>query len=128
MAFGGEIDQDLMDKWIPRKNQIIMIELLAVVLVLKKFGNELSGKRITGLIDSEPVLDALIKGQSQQEDMQKLIRVFWDLVAHHNIIIYLDRVSTDSNPADGMSRDGQSEAEALGWHIVPIEQRDLDSL
>jgi len=128
MAFGVEIDQDLMDKWIPRKNQIIMIELLAVVLVLKKFGNELSGKRITGLIDSEPVLDALIKGQSQQEDMQKLIRVFWDLVAHHNIIIYLDRVSTDSNPADGMSRDGQSEAEALGWHIVPIEQRDLDSL
>jgi hypothetical protein len=121
VAFGINVDQNTMDKWLPRKNQIAMIELLAAVMVIVHFGPELSGKRVTGLIDSEPVLDALIKGQSQQEDMQKLIRVSWDLVSDYDISIYLDRVSTDSNPADGMSRDGAEEAAALGWRIVPVD-------
>ena len=59
-------------------------------------------------------MDALTKGQSRQDDMQKLIRRIWDIVADHQIILYLGRVSTDSNPSDGMSREGEEEAEALG--------------
>ena len=84
-------------------------------------GHELAGKRVIGLIDSEPVLDALVKGQSQQEDMLKLLRIFWELVAEHQITLYLDRVSTDSNPADGMSRNGEAEAKELGWEIETTE-------
>ena len=70
-----------------------------------------------GLIDSECALDALIKGNSKFEDVIELIRIFWDLIARYNIEIYLDRVSTDANPSDGMSRDGEQEARDLGWDI-----------
>ncbi len=80
----------------------------------------LAGKRVIGLIDSGCVLDALIKGQSQKDDVQKLIKCFSDLVAEHNILLYLDRVSSDTNPADGMSRDGEEEAKAMGWRVDPV--------
>ncbi len=69
------------------------------------------------LIDSQCALDALIKGQSKFSDVIKILRVFWDLVAEYHIELYLDRVSSDANPADGMSRDGRAEAEAMGWSI-----------
>ena len=49
--------------------------------------------------------------------MLGLLKVFWDLIAAHSIDVYLDRVSTDANPSDGMSRDGEQEAIALGWNI-----------
>jgi hypothetical protein len=123
-AFGVEVPQYLMDKWLARENQIAMIELFAAVMVLEQWGPELTGKRVIGMIDSECVLDALIKGQSRQDDMQKLIRRFWDIVADHQINLYLDRVSTDSNPSDGMSREGEEEAEALGWEIEPAQFPD----
>ncbi len=116
-AIGKVVPEHPIKKWIPRKNQIAMIELLAVVMVIVHHGPELAGKRVMGLIDSEPVLDALIKGQSKHEDVIYLLRIFWDLIAEYQIAIYLDRVSTDSNPSDGMSRDGEDEAEELGWEI-----------
>ena len=40
-------------------------------------------------------------------------RVQADLASVH-IMLYLDRVSTDSTPADGMPRDGEKEARELG--------------
>jgi len=113
-----------MSKWLARDNQIAMIELFAAVMVLEQWGPELTGKRAIGMIDSECVLDALIKGQSRQDDMQKMTRRFWDIVADHQINLYLDRASTDSNPSDGMSREGEEEAEALGWEVEPAQFPD----
>ena len=73
--------QDVVDKWIPRKNQIMLIEIFAAVLTIYHFGSELQGKRLLGLIDSESALDALIKGQSKFQDVILLVKVFWDLIA-----------------------------------------------
>ena len=53
--------------------------------------------------------------------MVKLVKQFWDLVAEYQIDVYLDRVSTDANPSDGMSRDGKAEAEAMGWNIEQVQ-------
>ena len=93
------------------------MQLFAAVLAIHHWGAELAGKRVSMFIDSECVLDALVKGQSQQEDMLVLLKVFWDIVAEHQINLYLDKVSTDSNPSDGMSRDGEQQAEDMGWDI-----------
>ena len=67
------------------------------------------------MIDSECALDALIKGQSKFSDVVKLVNFFWDQVAEFQVDIYLDKVSTDANPADGPSRNKVEEARALGW-------------
>jgi len=106
-----------MDRWLPRSNQIALVEIFAAVMTISHFGPELQGKRVIGLIDSECALDALIKGNSKFEDVIGLIRVFWELIAEFQIEIYLDRVSTGANPSDGMSRDGEQEARDIGWLI-----------
>jgi hypothetical protein len=117
VAFSLIVPEDLIKRWLPRKNQIALVEAFAVVMAISHFGAELTGKRLIALVDSECALDALIKGQSKFEDVLGLLKVFWDLIAAHSIDVYLDRVSTDANPSDGMSRDGEQEAIALGWNI-----------
>ena len=47
---------------------------------------------------------ALIKGYSAREDVCELVGVFWDLAVDLRAQIYIDRVPTDANPADGPSR------------------------
>jgi hypothetical protein len=103
--------------WIPRKNQIALVEIFGAVLALSHFGPELAGKRLTMFIDSECALDALIKGQSKFSDVIKLVKVFWELVADFHVDVYLDKVSTDANPSDGVSRGKIKEAISLGWKI-----------
>jgi hypothetical protein len=94
-----------------------MVELLAAVLALHHYGPELSGKRLIFLIDSQAALDAIIKGYSRKDDVCGLITVFWTLVHDHNVMVYLDRVSTDANVSDGVSRSKVKEAIAIGWEI-----------
>lgn len=49
--------------------------------------------------------------------MLVLLKVFWDLVAKQQIMVYLDKVSPGSNPYDGMSRNGEEEAREMGWRV-----------
>ena len=56
--------------------------------------------------------------------MIKLVKVFWEVVAEFRLDVYLDRVSTDANPSDGMSRDKHKEAEARGWKVVETKFPD----
>ena len=120
VAFGIDVPEHVIGRWIPRKNQIALIELLAPVLLIHHFGSELGSKRVMGLIDSEPVLDALVKGQSKFKDVLELLKLFWDMVAEFGIDLYLDRVSTDANISDGVSRDKMDEAEEWGWNIEDV--------
>ena len=68
-----EVPGHLIKTWIPRANQIALIELFGAVLAISHFGPELMGKRVMILIDSESALDLAIKGQSKFQDVIKLI-------------------------------------------------------
>ena len=68
VGFSCEVPHQLPAAWLPRKNQIALAELPAAVQVLKQWREELVGKLVIGLIDSDCVLDALAKGQARQED------------------------------------------------------------
>jgi len=111
------VPENMIKTWIPRKNQIALIELFGAVLFVAHFGPEIAGKRIILLVDSESALDALIKGQSKFSDVIRLVKVFWEFVAEFHLDIYLDRVSTDANPSDGLSRGKIKDAKDLLWEI-----------
>ena len=114
-GFSIVVPANLIRTWLPRENQIALVEIFAAVLIMAHFGHELANKRVILLVDSECALDALIKGQSKFSDVIKLVKIFWDLVADHQVDVYLDRVSTDANPSDGLSRGREEEAEGWGW-------------
>ena len=91
---------DLIEKWIPRKSQIAMVELFATVVALQIFKPWITGSWSLLFVDSEPVQGALVKGYSAREDLCELVGVFWNLALEFQINFYIGRVPTDSNPAD----------------------------
>ena len=110
------IPKSTVDKWLTRKNQIAMVELFAPNFAMHLFEEELKDKKVLRFVDSEPVEGALVKGCSSREDMSELIGKFWSQAARIRCNVYIDRVSTDANPADGPSRPMKPEPEpALGW-------------
>ena len=44
------------------------------------------------------------RGDELPPGVIKLVKVFWGLVADYSLDVYLDRVSTDANPTDGLAR------------------------
>lgn len=59
LQFGARVPQKLIDRWLPRKSQIAMVEMFAVVVALRTFDAEILNKWILMFVDSEPVQGAL---------------------------------------------------------------------
>ena len=79
--------------------------MIAPILATYTFRDQLTGKDVLILIDSEPVESALVKGYSSKGDLCELIAVFWDLVLSLQCNAFIDPISSDANPADWPSRD-----------------------
>ena len=115
VQFTEVVPKRIIKKWIPRKTQIVPIEMIAPILALETFRDRLVGADVIILIDSEAVEAALIKGYSSKEDLYDLISVFWDVVFELQIRVFIDRVATDANPADWPSRGDLTRGEKAGW-------------
>ena len=118
VQFGCKVDQTLIDRWIPRKSQIAMVELFATVVALATFKEFLEGKWCLLFVDSEPVQGALVKGYSAKEDPCELVGIFWSIALDLKVNLYIDRVPTDANPSDPPSRADLQTGSALGWRTV----------
>jgi len=114
------VPETIIAKWLDRKTQIVMIELVAAVAALQTFSHQLRGKSLLLFVDAEAVEGALIKGYSARSDICQLISVFWDLALELKCLIYIDRVPTDANVADGPSRLNFHDADQAGWVRTPI--------
>ena len=125
IQFGCKVGMDLIEKWIPRKSQIAMVELFATVVALQTFKPWISSSWSLLFVDSEPVQGALVKGYSAREDLCELVGVFWKLALDVHINLYIDRVPTDSNPADPPSRRRLDIGQSLGWDTIPAVFPDL---
>ena len=118
VQFGCSVSQDLIDKWLPRKSQIAMVEMFATVVALATFAPWIKDSWSLLFVDSEPVQGALVKGYSAKEDLCELVGVFWRLALEIQVNLYIDRVPTDSNPSDPPSRDQLDVGRKLGWLTI----------
>lgn len=116
--FTAVVPDEIKERWLERATQIMPIEMLAPVVALSTFADRLVGADIFLFIDSESVEAALIKGYSSRSDMCEIITLFWDLALELKARIFIDRVSTDANPADWPSRNKLWIGEAAGWSTV----------
>ena len=114
-----------------------MIELLGALAAIDHLALRLRGRRAILLVDSELVESALIIGGSNKEDMNELVTIFWDVVLRNDTCLFITRVPTDSNPADGPSRGFFTELELRGgkWEtmspsdkVLSIKARDENLL
>ena len=125
VQFTAIVPDEVKQSWLSRATQIIPIEMLAPILALSTFADRLAAADVILLIDSEVVEAALIKGYSRKADVCSLVSLFWELALKLKVRIFIDRVSTDANPADWPSRDQMHKGEAVGWvtrdAVWPVE-------
>ena len=118
LQFTSIVPKSVQKRWLTRKTQIVPVEMIAAVLALTTFSDRIRNCDMIILIDSEAVEAALVKGYSSKEDLCLLISKFWDEVFDLKVRVFIDRVSTDSNPADWPSRNDLATGEKAGWATV----------
>ena len=102
-------------KWPHRATQIIPIEMMGPILALCTFGDRLIDADVIVLIGTEVVEAVLVKGYATKADVCELISTFWNLALDLRCRIFIDRVSTDANPADWPPRNELIEGQNTGW-------------
>ena len=94
------------------------VQLLRRQVRLRVRGHDRVG-RVLLFVDSEPVEAALIKGYSAKEDLCEPVGIFWDVALELKCSIYIDRVPTDSNPADPPPRGDLECSHRCGCRSLP---------
>ncbi|MDP6526749.1 MAG: hypothetical protein QGH15_21310 [Kiritimatiellia bacterium] len=83
---------------------IAFFEALCVLQLLKKYGRELEGGTLILYEDNDNVGHSLVKGWSKRDILNPIIEAVWLAAARMGLRIRVERVDSDSNPADCPSR------------------------
>ena len=104
----------LVSQFLPRgDNQIGMLELLAPILALGTWPETFCNVLWTAWIDNQGVLHNLLKGGSLAEDANVLIGRMWMHLASCDSDLFVERVESKSNVADGPTRHDFSDVTRL---------------
>ena len=85
-------------------HDIFEIEAIGPLIVLSMWGHLMHGMLWTHYIDNTGAQAALVKGSSSVDSATILAAHFWSAVAAASIHAWLDRVASESNPVDALSR------------------------
>ena len=86
-------------------NNITNLELLAIVLGMSTFAHRLAGQNVRIWSDNTGSEWITRKGAAKNENANKAVHALWSLAALKHIGVWVDRVPTDANIADGPSRE-----------------------
>ena len=126
--FGSMVPKVIVDEWKAGGIQqvITQAEVYPVLLAKELFGATWKGRRVLSFIDNDAARHALVKGKSANAASDRILHQFWEFAAEHEMMIWIERVPTKSNPADGPSRDDWSlcwanQVERVWAHLgIPI--------
>ena len=104
------VERRILSHWLPRSNHMGQLELLAAPFAALTWASLLENRSIICFIDNDSAGANLVKGYSKQPDSSALVGEFWLIMASLKANVYIDRVESKSNLADGPSR--------LDFHLV----------
>ena len=112
LGFVVDIPQGFYDLLWPGDYKIAQLELLMVLVALARNAEEMRGRRGVWWIDNVCALMALIKGRSDQPDLDRLALLIHAAMFSLQTWIYFEWVQSKSNWSDGISRKGSESR----WH------------
>ena len=122
------VPTSVSSRWKERKLQVWMTETLAAPVAIMTWRERLANRSSFVFVDNNGALAALVKGYSGQLDGSELIAFFWVLAARCRISLFLDRVPSPANIADGPSRGDYALLERMGARRVTLSTKWLDLL
>ena len=102
--FSTSIPRSTVEQWIPKSTYMGQLEVLAAPVALHTWGSTLRGRQVIHFIDNDAAASSLVKGYSPKTDSTALVGEYWSAAAQHGLEVYIDRVESKSNLADGPSR------------------------
>ncbi|CAE8593271.1 unnamed protein product, partial [Polarella glacialis] len=113
------IPELLMEQFVARKTQITPFEAFCGVVVPFNHLELLRGRDVVWFIDNTAALSILIKGASSLHDLNSIATVMHLLMAKVGCRIWFEWIDSDSNPSDGLSRDGLEDewTKGQGWDL-----------
>ena len=112
--FSAAVPQEIVDSWYPRATYMGQLEALAAPISLSTWKAKLKNRQLLHFIDNDAVASSLVKGYSPKADSTWIINEYWSLAASIGADIYIDRVESKSNLADGPSRFLLHEIQSMG--------------
>ena len=120
----GAIPGSLLGRFTSRRAFIYALEILAQLLCLVA-GKPYLERMSLCFIDNEPGKFALQKGYGKDTKVNRLLAFLWQFVESSDYEPHWERVTSQANISDAISRGDTSQAVALGWKEIDF---DWDSL
>ena len=113
------VPKSVIEKWVPRANYMGQLEILAAPLALKTWMKYFQRAQVLHFIDNDSAASGLVKGYSPKQDSSSLIGSYWIAAAAAQCEVYIERVESKSNIADGPSRLSFTEVLQAGAVYTP---------
>ena len=121
-AEGGTcvVPPPVLESWKERTQQIFPGESLAGLVVPLLHPNLFYQSECLWFIDNEAAVAALIRGSTREADVHLLAQAAQYVFHLSSARVWFEWIDTNSNPSDGLSRLGLSDAwsQAQGWHLL----------
>jgi hypothetical protein len=105
-----EIPEEIRELWDKQRakeeerRDIFLIEAIGPLSILRTFPNIMRNSIWLHFIDNEGAQHSLVKGSSSIEAGDVVVGETWEWIQRLNVIPYFDRVESEANPVDGLSR------------------------
>jgi hypothetical protein len=132
LCMRGSLPGSFLEKLKGKLTYIFFLETIAQCLGAWLFAEELGGL-YWAFVDNEGARHALKKGYSRDRDANTVVSLFWCHAAARQSAPWFERVESEAQLADGVSRDDWTMAAALGWlrvepDLTPIWHIVLDAI
>ena len=98
---------------------IAVCECSMVITTLWDLRNVVRGRRVLWLLDNSASLHSLIKGTSGNEPLGRAVELFHMFSYWFKVHVWFEFVDSDSNFADGISRDLGADKFYKGLQVTP---------
>lgn len=102
--FSWVVPPAVVSSWLPKKSYMGQLEIFAGPVALATWASQLRHRDVLHFVDNDAAAACLVKGYSPKLDSSALVGEHWSHAADAAVNLYIDRVESKSNIADGPSR------------------------
>ena len=133
VGYTTTVSDDLIRSLLPRETQICACEALAVPQGILVQGHQWRGRDLIWFIDNEAACSSMVRGGSTADDVSEVAALAHLLLLVFEIQVWFEWIDSDSNPSDGLSRDGLDDAWTLkqSWNlqqVPPLKWQDIQKV
>ena len=126
--FSVKVDTGTLDEIMAKGQKTVVqeLEMMAVLAAMKVWKELIKTCRVVVFTDSDAVRGAFLKSWSANDDSDKMINVIFQVESDFDVPVWIERVPSQSNPSDILSR--ETAAEFGGAEKAEVDPSEMWSL